>query len=165
MINEEDLTVASLASLVGSELNVIDKYTESRGRSASANKLDPRAFLSKKPLPQRNPNVVRHDGMNFHAGVDESLVQSLYPEPVPQAPANTAQTVAAPVAAQPQLQPRPAWTPPVVTSTPTPAATQELVKILQSIDKTLKSIDKTEKTLAKLLTHLTTTNSDKDPSK
>ena len=164
MYSEEELTVASLAQLVGSELNIIDRNTESRTK-APANKLDPRSFLNKNyVVRQSNSNVVKHDGMHFHAGVDESLVQSMYPD----------LSVAAPV--QP-VQPA-AIVQPIITSPPAavypggqavaPAAaavSPELIKVLQSIDKTLKSIDKTEKNLATLVAHLTSTNSDKNTGK
>ena len=169
MINDEDFTVASLASLVGAELNVIDKNTESRGRQAAANKLDPRAFLSKRPLQQRNPNIVKHDGMTFHAGVDESLVQTLYPDHPP-----TAIPAVAAAAAPPVIQPVAVAVPPrapALVAAPAAAAVsslpilQELTKILASIDKTLKSIDKNEKATVKILNSLTTINSDKDSCK
>ena len=168
MYSEEELTVASLAQLVGSELNTIDRNTESRTK-APANKLDPRSFLNKNHVVrQSNSNVVKHDGMHFHAGVDESLVQSMYPDLSVTA---RAQPVAAPVQPAAIVQP-------IITSPPAavypggqavaPAAaavSPELIKVLQSIDKTLKSIDKTEKNLATLVAHLTSTNSDKNTGK
>jgi hypothetical protein len=177
MINEEDFTVASLAKLVGSELNTIDRYTEGGGVAGPANKLDPKSFITRNVNVQRtvkNPNVVRHQGMMFHAGVDESLVQSLYPDPVPQA--STPQAQQAPqqtvkLSSLPNTTTLPVTDPIMEPKTSAPVyiqqagASQELIKILQSIDKTLKSIDKTEKTLTKLVTQLTTTDSDKNTSK
>lgn len=164
MINEEDLTVASLAKLVGSELNTIDLNTHEHG-SSPANKLDPKSFLMQR-LPQRataqskHANVVKHQGMMFHAGVDESLVQQLYPEPMP-----AAGPLANPPPVAPHAAARPATYPshsPVITNS---NDTKELIKILQSIDKTLKAIDKNEKATIKILTQLTNTTSDKDTSK
>lgn len=163
MYNEEDLTVASLAQLVGSELHTIDRNTESR-TSNPANKIDPRAFLSKNAQSARpkNPNIVKHQGHHFHAGVDESYVQSMYPDPAPQVP--MAPTLQEPVGSVQHAPARAQAVQPVMPAVTT-ATTQELIKILQSIDKSLKSIDKTEKALTKLVTHLTSTNSDKDTSK
>ena len=158
-INEEDFTVASLAKLVGSELHVIDTFTES-GAKGLANKLDPRAFLNKN-LPQRpqNKNIIKHDGMTFYAGVDESLVQSMHPDVVPSVPS----LAAAPATAIPHAVPQRTATTQVGSVTSN-EQNEALIKILQSIDKSLKSIDKTEKTLTKLVTHLTKNYSDQNTS-
>ena len=158
MFNEEDLTVASLAKLVGSELNAIDLKTHEHG-SSPANKLDPKSFISQK-LPQRaaqqtrSGHVVKHQGMMFHAGVDESYVQQLYPEPASVAAPPPSAAAAMPGAAPPRAQP--------ITYS---ESNSELIKVLQSIDKTLKAIDKNEKATIKILTLLTNTPSDKDTSK
>ena len=158
-INEEDFTVASLAKLVGSELHVIDTFTEN-GAKGTANKLDPRSFLNKN-FPQRpqNKNVIKHDGMTFYAGVDESLVQSMHPDVVPSVP----QPEAVPPAALPYARPQQTATSQVGSVTSN-EQNEALIKILQSIDKSLKSIDKTEKTLTKLVTHLTKNYSDQNTS-
>lgn len=163
MYNEEDFTVASLASLVGAELNTIDRNTEKA--TNPANKLDPRSFLTKTPhaVRSKNTNIVKHQGMHFHAGVDESLVQSLYPDPAPAAAAGAGSL---PATSQQPLATR------QTAAVFSPALSQEqalfnnenLIKILQSLDKTMKSIDKTEKAITKILTQLIT-NSDKDTSK
>jgi hypothetical protein len=150
MINDEDMAVASLASLVGGELKTIDKFTES-GKSMPANKLDPRLFLNKNN-PQnnqhKNKNVVYQEGKAFYAGIDEAYVQSLYPDPAPSAAvppaAVSSSSVAAPVTNLPVVQP--AITKHSITlkseeaSSTEEAFKQNLVKILKSIDKSLKTI-------------------------
>lgn len=164
-INEEDFTVASLARLVGSELNVIDKFTEggSGGQGGPANKLDPRSFLNRNLQHNKpNPHTVKHDGKVFHAGIDEALVQSMYPYPSDMSqPASLP-----PVDTTPIFTNVPASTnyvePPVYV--PSNNQNEALIKILQSIDKSLKSIDKTEKAFTKLVTHLTKNYSDQNTS-
>lgn len=150
MFNEEDLTVASLARLVGSELNVIDKYTEKQN-NGPANKLDPRTFLNKNNNNIRqNSNVIKHDGMAFYAGVDESMVQSMYPEPA-------ATIEERPVITQSQSPPA-AVISTITENFQTALAKNESLnlageKTLKSIDKTLKSIDKTQKLILELISN------------
>ena len=154
MFNDEDITVASLAKIVGSELTMVDRFTEKSGsNSGPSNKIDPRSFLTKNSsVRQAKSNVVTHDGKLFHAGVDESLVQSMYPDPVSvreSLPENQRNEQRQDSVAffKPDL--------PVLkqeNSSHSIAENEILIKILQSIDKSLKSIDKTEKNIAKLLT-------------
>jgi hypothetical protein len=143
MINDEDMAVASLATLVGSELRTIDTYRD--GKGSPANKLDPKLFLNKnnsQSNQHKNKNVVYQEGKAFYAGIDESYVQSLYPDPAPVAASSG--SVAAPATVLPVVQP-------VVnkhsitlkseeSSSTEEAFKQNLVKILKSIDKSLKTI-------------------------
>lgn len=146
MINEEDFAAASLASLVGSELRTIDTYRD--GKGSPANKLDPRAFLSKNNQHnnQKNKNVVYQEGKAFYAGIDESYVQSMYPDPAPStAPASLPpqENITASISYQPltkhniSLQDKPI---PAVEDSTEIVFKQSLVKILKSIDKSLKTI-------------------------
>ena len=143
MINEEDFAAASLASLVGSELRTIDTYRD--GKGAPANKLDPRTFLSKNNQHnnQKNKNVVYQEGKAFYAGIDESYVQSLYPEPAPSLPPPEAVAVesqkATPVLTKHSVTLKDREISPVEDSAEV-AFKQNLVKILKSIDKSLKTI-------------------------
>lgn len=168
MYNEEDIAIATLAQLVGSELNTIDRNTESRTRSP-ANKLDPKSFLTKnnQQLYKKNANVIKHDGMNFHAGIDESLVQSLYPDVHPTSQSNSPPTppvggAASAAVHTPLLS---IATSPVPPGPDLSGSLAELIKIISSIDKTMKSIDKNEKNITKLITFLTEKTSDKNTSK
>lgn len=146
MINDEDFAAASLASLVGNELRTIDTYRD--GKGAPANKLDPRSFLSRNNNQnnnQKNKNVVYQEGKAFYAGVDESYVQSLYPDPAPPSVS---------VNLDPSNVPTPATQQVVVDTNLTLKNTskkvtensteldfyQNLIKILKSIDKSLKTI-------------------------
>ena len=151
-VSEEDLAVASLAKLVGSELHAIDTFT-TQTTNGPANKIDPRNFItgraaaanSRAVMNRGGQQVVRHNGQTFYAGVDESLVMSLHPDPQPAAP------VPAPAPA-PALGRAVTNQPPSERRVPIqmqPAATintefnDTLIKTLKSIDKTLKSIVKT----------------------
>lgn len=139
-MNEEVLAVASLAKIVGSELHTIDKNTMEGSRSA--NKTDPRSFLLKNSSVaqqlQKKKNVAYHDGKAFYTGVDESYVQSMHPDPVPQSVPQTANT---------QSNSRPA----AVEQRNILASSKEnnnninndvVLKVLKSIDKSLKIIAK-----------------------
>ena len=164
-MNEDDITAATLAKLVGTELNVIDRMTESTSTAGPANKINIHSFLPQRHQQNRRPttskNVVQHQGMMFHAGVDEEYVQRMHPDPVYSAPppqqiVDTPTTPASSSAAT--------VTQKLVQYSPT-QTNDELTKILASIDKTLKSIEKTEKNIAKILAALTTNCSDKDTNK
>lgn len=163
MVTEDDFIVASLAKLVGSELNVIDHHTE--GHRKGANRLDPKSFLNQKNLRPRNtPAVIKHEGMSFYAGADEAMVQSMYPDPnqiqhnsAPPVTAVSAPAVAPPVHVQPATQLLQAA---AIPSQNNAEFNDNLLKILKSIDKTLKSIDKTEKTLAEILNNQRTISGD-----
>lgn len=153
MISEEDFAVASLAKLVGSELNVIDRDTVG-GPKVPATRIHPRQFIgnnSQSSHPQKSsPHVVHHQGVAFHAGVDESYVQSLVPDPVPSVPYPDLVNVNPIV---PQVAAKPTASKNV--ELPTAVQVQSNVnveKTLKSIDKTLKSIDKTQKLLLEFLT-------------
>ena len=146
MINDEDFAAASLASLVGSELRTIDTYRD--GKGPPANKLDPRAFLSKNNQHnnQKNKNVVYQEGKAFYAGIDESYVQSMYPDPAPPSmPANLPpqENIASVNIQQPLtrhsvvVHDKPI---PVIEDSTEIVFKQSLVKILKSIDKSLKTI-------------------------
>lgn len=142
---EEDLAIAGLASLVGSELKTIDTFTV-QGKNGPANKIDPRAFLSKNPNRPQNKQVVRHDGHAFYAGLDESIVQSLHPDPVPAAPQpEYKQTEPPPTAntTKPSLQ--------VAIKPNKPVSLPQTNEYQDTLIKTLKSIDKTLKVIAKTL--------------
>ena len=164
-MNEDDITAATLAKLVGTELNVIDRMTESTSTAGPANKINIHSFLPQRHQQNRrstsNKNVVQHQGMMFHAGVDEDYVQRMHPEPVYSAPpsqqltsaSSSQQTQQAIAATQKSVQ--------VLSS----QSNEDLTKILASIDKTLKSIEKTEKNIAKILTTLTTNCSDQNTNK
>jgi hypothetical protein len=148
-MNNEDLTIASLAKLVGGELSVVDKLTQSSGQQGTANKIDPRSFLIKNnpALKKRaeSKGVVYHDGKAFYNGPDESYVQSMYPEisAPPSSPSS-------PVAAQP-----PAPVESVRAAAPSQVISSQLNvnnEIAENAIKLLKSIDKSLKTIAKNLT-------------
>mgnify|MGYP003344136752 CR=1 FL=1 len=78
-VSEEDLAIAGLAKLVGSNLNEIDKFTV-QSKNGPANKIDPRQFLAGKAPQIQNKNVVHHQGQAFYAGVDEEMVRSMHPD-------------------------------------------------------------------------------------
>lgn len=147
-ISEEDFAVASLAKLVGNELHAIDKFT-TQSTNGPANKLDPRNFITGRPVAAQNravshggQNIVRHNGQAFYAGVDEALVASLHPEP----PSSLVPREAA--------APAPALGPATVrqnknievklqhSSAINTEFNDTLIKTLKSIDKTLKVIAK-----------------------
>ena len=148
MISEEDLVVASLAKIVGQELHTIDHNTL-QTKSGPANKIDPRTFLTRNTNYRSNLNtqqkdgvsIKMHDGQAFFAGIDEALVQSMYPEPVasaPTQPTHLAQVDNVTVKHQPTITEN--------------FNSLALEKTLKSIDKSLKSIDKTQKALLEYLT-------------
>jgi len=147
-MNDDDFTIASLAKLVGQELHTIDNNTIT-GKSGPANKLDPRSFLDQRRYQGvKNPYVAKHDGMVFHAGVDESVVQNMYPDPQPQGRAPQ----------QPQQPQQSSSIPSLVHYEKPPIVSDVMAeyyqnneKLLKSIDKTLKSIDKTQKALVDAL--------------
>lgn len=141
---------ASLAKLVGSELNVIDKNTETHSNAGPALKIDPKAFLGRAPQSYKRPNsnVVKHQGMMFHAGVDEALVQSLHPDPPKsQVPMSALPQVAAPAQTLPHIVESTPRSQVVIAAAPLNQTEfyQSIEKVLKSIDKTLKSIDKNYK--------------------
>ena len=146
MINEEDFAAASLASLVGSELRTIDTYRD--GKGSPANKLDPRAFLSKNNQHnnQKNKNVVYQEGKAFYAGVDETYVQSLYPDPAPppasvnlDPPKNAPALITQQVTTESNLKVKDISKRTLEDSIDS-SFNQNLIKILKSIDKSLKTI-------------------------
>ena len=146
MINEEDFAAASLASLVGSELRTIDTYRD--GKGVPANKLDPRAFLSKNNQHnnQKNKNVVYQEGKAFYAGVDETYVQSLYPDPVPPSasvnldlPKNAPALITQQVTTESNIKVKDISKRTLEDSIDS-SFNQNLIKILKSIDKSLKTI-------------------------
>jgi len=163
MISEEDLVVASLAKIVGQELHTIDHNTL-QTKSGPANKIDPRTFLTRNTNYRSNLNtqqkdgvsIKMHDGQAFFAGIDEALVQSMYPEPVASAPTQPTHLAQVDNVTAP-TQPTHLAQVDNVTVKHQPTITENfnslaLEKTLKSIDKSLKSIDKTQKALLEYLT-------------
>lgn len=153
-ISEEDLAVAGLAKLVGSELHAIDTYT-TQSTNGPANKIDPRSFITGRAAATQNravshggQKIVKHNGQTFYAGVDESLVASLHPDP----PSTVPQLFAEPAAPAAPVRPvhinRDINREVSVKVQPSPTINTELS---DTLIKTLKSIDKTLKTIAKSL--------------
>lgn len=143
MFNEEDVTIASLAKIVGNELHTIDKNSEP-GRGQPANKLDPRSFLAsaKQAVAAKNKHVVYKDGKPYYAGIDESYVQSLYPDP----PAAKLQTNPVPAMS---LKENVKIEPVVPSKYVATEVVEDVVRTLKSIEKTLKLINKNLTSAAK----------------
>lgn len=141
MFNEEDITIASLAKIVGNELHTIDKNSEP-GRGLPANKLDPKSFLaSAKTIANKNKHVVYKDGKQYYAGIDETYVQSLYPDP----PAAKPQTIPQPSSLKEEVKNTHVTINRDMSISSSKISTdviEDIVKTLKSIDKTLKSINK-----------------------